>query len=209
MATACEAAGPGHNVADTCACLRPRRRQIRAMELPASAIRSDRPAAVPARRRGRQHHRRSGAVGLALASASARIRGMEADFGTALLRARAPRRSADTGRAGAAASCPTRGPAARAHAWRPRRATRAGCKGNVRLLANTAAAAEFLPEPLAAYLAAHPEIDVDLEERPSHEIVAAVAGGLADAGIVADTVDLGGLEMPSVRARSAGGRRPP
>ena len=37
-------------------------------------------------------------------------------------------------------------------------------------------------------------LDVELEERPSHEIVAAVAGGLADAGIVADTVDLGGLE---------------
>jgi DNA-binding transcriptional LysR family regulator len=47
---------------------------------------------------------------------------------------------------------------------------------------------------LADYLAANPEIDVELEERPSHDIVATVAGGLADAGIVADTVDLGGLE---------------
>ena len=80
-------------------------------------------------------------------------------------------------------------------------ATRKGCGGMCVCLANTAAAAEFLPEPLADYLAANPEIDVELEERPSHEIVAAVAGGLADAGIVADTVDLGGLET-AIRSRS-------
>ena len=147
--------------------------------------------------------------GLALASASARIRGMEADFGDRVARARAPRRPArrqpdrlcGTMRSGWACSSNT------CAATSP--AMLEGCGGMCACLANTAAAAEFLPEPLADYLAANPEIDVELEERPSHEIVAAVAGGLADAGIVADTVDLGRARMPSVRARSAGGDRPP
>jgi DNA-binding transcriptional LysR family regulator len=69
-----------------------------------------------------------------------------------------------------------------------------GLKGRVRLLGNTAAVTEFLPETLAAFLAARPEIDVDLEEEPSDEIVRAVAEGRADAGILADIVDCGGLE---------------
>jgi len=69
-----------------------------------------------------------------------------------------------------------------------------GLRGHVRVLSNTAALAAFLPDALAAFLAAHPMIDIDLEERPSREIVAAIAGGLADVGIVADTVDLGDLE---------------
>jgi DNA-binding transcriptional LysR family regulator len=69
-----------------------------------------------------------------------------------------------------------------------------GLKGHVRLLCNTAAMSEFLPEALGTYLAAHPNVDVDLEERPSYQIVQAVAQGLADIGIVADTVDLGALQ---------------
>lgn len=69
-----------------------------------------------------------------------------------------------------------------------------GLKGHVRLLANTAAAAEFLPEALAAFLAAHPNVDVELDERPSTEVAHAVAAELADIGIAADHADLSGLE---------------
>ena len=69
-----------------------------------------------------------------------------------------------------------------------------GLKGHVRILGNTAAVTEFLPEPLAEWLAAHPRIDVDLEERPSHAIVEAVAAGLADLGIVADMADGGAAD---------------
>ncbi|MDB5405500.1 MAG: LysR family transcriptional regulator [Rhodospirillales bacterium] len=69
-----------------------------------------------------------------------------------------------------------------------------GLKGFVRLLANTSAMTEFLPEVLSEFLAAHPNIDVDLEERPSFDIVRSVAEGIADAGIVADIVDFGALE---------------
>src|SRR3546814_7029198 len=67
-----------------------------------------------------------------------------------------------------------------------------GLKGHVRLLCNTAALTEFLPEALAGYLAAYPNVDVDLEERLSYEIVQAVAEGLADIGIVADSADPAG-----------------
>ena len=41
-----------------------------------------------------------------------------------------------------------------------------GLKGHIRLLANTAAMAEHLPEVLAAFLAMNPNVDVDLDERP-------------------------------------------
>lgn len=68
-----------------------------------------------------------------------------------------------------------------------------GVRATVRVLANTAAMTEFLPDPLGAWLAAHPQIDVDLKERQSAEIVKAIAGGLAEIGIISDAVDAGGL----------------
>jgi DNA-binding transcriptional LysR family regulator len=69
-----------------------------------------------------------------------------------------------------------------------------GLKGHVRLLSNTIASTEFLPVALAGFLASHPNVDIDLEERPSHEIVEAVAAGFADVGIVVDLVDVSNLE---------------
>ena len=50
-----------------------------------------------------------------------------------------------------------------------------GLKGHVRLLANPAAMAEHLPEALAAFLAANPNVDVDLDEVAAR--FRAVAGG--------------------------------
>jgi DNA-binding transcriptional LysR family regulator len=64
-----------------------------------------------------------------------------------------------------------------------------GLRGRVRLFANTTATAEFLPTALAAFLSQHPQIDIDLEERSSRDIVRAVAGNLADIGIVGDEVN--------------------
>ena len=69
-----------------------------------------------------------------------------------------------------------------------------GGAGRVRLLANTNASTEFLPEALSDFLARHPEVTVDLEERLSDEIVALIADGVGDIGIVAGTVDMGRLE---------------
>jgi DNA-binding transcriptional LysR family regulator len=68
-----------------------------------------------------------------------------------------------------------------------------GFTGQVRVLSNTNALTEFLPETLSAFLAAHPHVSVDLEERLSDEIVGLIAEGVGDVGIVAGTVDAGGL----------------
>ncbi len=131
---------------------------------------------------------------LALASASARIRGMEATLGTPLLL---------RGRRGVSPSPAGRVLARHAKAVIEQLARMSGelddyasgLRGHVRLLSNTAALSEFLPELLAPWLAEHPNVDVELEERPSPDIVEAVAGGQADAGIVADWAPSAGLEV--------------
>jgi molybdate transport repressor ModE-like protein len=63
-----------------------------------------------------------------------------------------------------------------------------GLRGHVRLLSNIGSM-EFLPAPLAAFLSAHPNIDIDLEHHGSGEIVRAIAAGRGDIGIVGETVD--------------------
>ncbi len=131
---------------------------------------------------------------IALASASERVRKMEELAGVALL---------ERGRRGVILS-----PAGRALAHHARLALQhienmkgelseyaGGLKGHVRMQANASALSEFLPAALKEFLAAHPGIDVDLEERSSHEIIRSVAQGFADIGIVADIVDFGGLEV--------------
>src|SRR4029079_1254068 len=67
-----------------------------------------------------------------------------------------------------------------------------GIAGQVRVLSNTNAT-EFLPEALSAFLASHPNVGVDLEERLSDEIVGLIAEGVGDIGIVAGTVYAGRL----------------
>src|ERR1700734_4378641 len=69
-----------------------------------------------------------------------------------------------------------------------------GLGGQIRVLSNTNALTEFLPEALSSFLAAHPNVSVDLEERLSDEIVGLIAEGVADLGIIAGTVDAGVLE---------------
>jgi DNA-binding transcriptional LysR family regulator len=69
-----------------------------------------------------------------------------------------------------------------------------GLKGRIRLLSNTAGLAGVLPGELCRFLAANPDLSVDLEERPSAEIVLAVAEGRADLGLVADIADLTALQ---------------
>ena len=129
---------------------------------------------------------------LALAAASTRIRNLERSLGAPLLL---------RGRGGVA---PT--PAGRtllghartvlAGADRLREdlaAYAGGLAGEIRVLSNTNALTEFLPEALAAFLALHPQVSVALEERLSDEIVGLVAEGAGHIGIVAGTVDTGRL----------------
>jgi DNA-binding transcriptional LysR family regulator len=69
-----------------------------------------------------------------------------------------------------------------------------GLRGHVRVLANTTAVMDFLPEILPKFLAANPRVNVDLQEKPNADIARGVLEGRADIGIVAGPVDMLGLE---------------
>lgn len=69
-----------------------------------------------------------------------------------------------------------------------------GLKGHVRIFANTTAVTDFLPQILADFLTAHPEVNIDLQERANQEIARSVAEGRTDIGIVAGQVDSSGLQ---------------
>lgn len=58
-----------------------------------------------------------------------------------------------------------------------------GVRGHVRVHANISAIVQFLPEDLGAFIKAHSEVKIDLEEHLSTEIVRAVQEGTADLGI--------------------------
>jgi DNA-binding transcriptional LysR family regulator len=130
---------------------------------------------------------------LALAAASTRVRNMEEALGATLL---------VRGRQGVT---PT--PAGRTLLVHARTILRqaerlredlgayaGGLAGQIKVLSNTNALTEFLPEALSSFLTAHPQVSVDLEERLSDEIVGLIAEGVADLGIVAATVDASMLE---------------
>ncbi len=67
--------------------------------------------------------------------------------------------------------------------WRP---LPGGAKATVRFLANTSGLSEYLPKALAAFLAAHPHISIDVEERESADIARAIVTGAADLGLAAE-----------------------
>lgn len=68
-----------------------------------------------------------------------------------------------------------------------------GGKGLVRLLCNTAAMSGLVPGAVAGFLAAHPEADVELEERSSAQIVKEILAGTAEVGVLSDAVAHAGL----------------
>lgn len=74
-----------------------------------------------------------------------------------------------------------------------------GIKGHLRVFANTTALGEFLPPVLRAYLLSHPDVNIDLRERLSHDIVRAVSEGQTDIGIVAGTVRTENLQTIAYR----------
>jgi DNA-binding transcriptional LysR family regulator len=131
---------------------------------------------------------------LAVAAASTRIRNMELELGTPLLNR--DRQGVQPTPAGRTLLHHARLLLQQAERMRGELGEYAdGLKGHIRLLSNTNALTEFLPEPLSNFLATHPHVNIDLEERLSDEIVAAVADGKADIGIVAGTEDVSGLEV--------------
>jgi DNA-binding transcriptional LysR family regulator len=70
----------------------------------------------------------------------------------------------------------------------------AGRKGSLRLLANTSAMTETLPDDLASFTAANPDVSLKVEERWSAEIVRTVLAGEADAGIILEGLPIDGLQ---------------
>lgn len=60
-----------------------------------------------------------------------------------------------------------------------------GLAGHLTVLANNNVLHSFLPQDLAPFLARHPEVRIHLQERLGTDILAAVAEGRADVGIVA------------------------
>lgn len=135
---------------------------------------------------------------LALASASARIRGMEELLAVPLLRrgrrgvrlTDAGRNLLDHARIVLQQVDTMRGDLS---------AYSRGLKGSVRVLANTAALSVHLPRLLAEFLTANPTIDLDLEDRESPAIVAALATGDADIGIASQAALVAGLESHRFR----------
>ncbi|RJF97047.1 LysR family transcriptional regulator [Noviherbaspirillum cavernae] len=135
---------------------------------------------------------------MALASASARIRGMEDALGVPLLER--GRRGVEPTAAGRTLVHHARAVLQQMERMRGELGEYArGLKGHVRLLCNTAALSEFLPDALRAFMTTHPNVNIDLEERLSDDIVQAILQEEADAGIVADSVDTSGLETYPLR----------
>ncbi len=136
---------------------------------------------------------------LALAAASTRIRNMEKSLGAPLLlRTRAGVTPTPAGR-----TLLQHARTLLAQAERLREdlgSFTGGLAGQIRILSNTNALTEFLPEALSAFLAQHPQVSIDLEERLSDEIVGLIAEGVGDLGIVAGTVDTGRLETYPFRS---------
>jgi DNA-binding transcriptional LysR family regulator len=122
---------------------------------------------------------------LALASASARIKGLEDALGVVLFKR--GRRGVELTAAGESLLDHARLVIHNIDNLRGDLARFAsGVRASVHLLANTSGLSEHLPRALAVFLREHPDINVDVEERESTDIAAAVATGAADLGFAAE-----------------------
>jgi DNA-binding transcriptional LysR family regulator len=75
-----------------------------------------------------------------------------------------------------------------------------GVKGHLRVFANTTALGEYLPPVLRSYLLSHPDVNIDLRERLSNDIIRAVSEGQTDIGIVAGQVRTENLQTIPYRS---------
>ena len=122
---------------------------------------------------------------LALASASARIKGLEDALGVALFKR--GRRGVELTAAGESLLDHARLVLHNVDTMRGDLARFAsGVRASVHLLANTSGLSEHLPRALASFLRENPDINVDVEERESTDIAAAIATGAADLGFAAE-----------------------
>src|SRR5258707_10137804 len=140
-------------------------------------------------------------VHLALASASARIKGLELALGVSLLKR--GRRGVELTPAGESLLDHARIVMHNVEAMRGDLADFSrGVKATVRFLANTSGLSEYLPKALAAFLSQHPHISVDVEERESGDIAHAILTGAADLVLSAEHALPANIKgIPSAEAR--------
>ncbi|WP_052283349.1 LysR family transcriptional regulator [Kluyvera genomosp. 1] len=125
---------------------------------------------------------------LALASASERLKNIERDAGVSLL-VRHPRGISMTEAGELYVHHARQILSQRERMKTELSAFACGSRGKIKLYANTAANAEYLPRRLSSWLAEHPDIAIELEERTSVDIVNILVSGIGEAGIVSDAVD--------------------
>jgi DNA-binding transcriptional LysR family regulator len=77
---------------------------------------------------------------------------------------------------------------------------RAGIRGHIRMLANLSAIVAFLPDDLESFFLTHPELRIELEERPTAGVVRGVDEGWAEIGICSADADLRGLASQVYRS---------
>lgn len=130
---------------------------------------------------------------MSLAAASTRLQRLEHALGTELLlRSKAGVGLTDAGRA------------LLRHAGRVEReletlhaemaAYAHGIRSTVRVICNTAAMSEYLPPLIGRFLAGNGDVDIDLRELDSQDVLSAMHREQADIGIVADYVGTEGLD---------------
>ncbi|HVJ37035.1 MAG TPA: LysR substrate-binding domain-containing protein [Stenotrophomonas sp.] len=125
------------------------------------------------------------ACALSLAAASARLRQLEDQAGITLLeRGRRGVQLTPAGRALLRHARQIGGEVARLRGELAEYA--GGQRATIRLLANTAALSEWLPERIADFLVTHPALDVALVERGSIDAADAVREAAADLAVIAD-----------------------
>src|SRR5258708_8051147 len=69
-----------------------------------------------------------------------------------------------------------------------------GIRGHVRMLANLSAIVQFLPEDLSRFFDAHHALRIDLQERPSGDVVRGIEEGAAEIGICSSEIETRGCE---------------
>ncbi|WP_370681742.1 LysR family transcriptional regulator [Comamonas sp. GB3 AK4-5] len=130
---------------------------------------------------------------MTLASASERVRGMEAQLGAPLLErgARGVRPTA----AGHSLGLHARQVLQQMEQLRGDLADFGnGLAGQVRVRGNTSAVAEHLPLAVAGFLQAQPRVALELQEHRSEAVMDGLRQGLCDMGIACDAVDASGLD---------------
>ncbi len=70
---------------------------------------------------------------------------------------------------------------------------RSGARGRVRVFASSSALVQRLAADLAAFMREHPDIRIDLEERPSTDTLEALRRNLADLGVVVRGASAAGM----------------